>query len=36
MDMREVLKDCVAMVREQCAEAGLTLRSRRAWTSRCR
>ena len=24
-DMREVLADCVAMVREQCAEAGLTL-----------
>ena len=24
-DMREVLADCIAMVREQCAEAGLTL-----------
>jgi signal transduction histidine kinase len=27
MDMREVLDDCVAMVREQCAEAGLTLQT---------
>ncbi len=26
-DMREVLEDCVAMVREQCAEAGLELKS---------
>jgi len=25
VDMREVLDDCIAMVREQCAEAGLTL-----------
>ena len=24
-DMRDVLKDCVTMIREQCAEAGLTL-----------
>ena len=24
-DMRDVLNDCIAMVREQCAEAGLTL-----------
>jgi two-component system cell cycle sensor histidine kinase PleC len=24
-DMRDVLKDCITMIREQCAEAGLTL-----------
>src|ERR1700744_3101561 len=27
VDMCEVLDDCVAMVREQCAEAGLTLQT---------
>ena len=32
--MREVLKDCVAMVREQCAEAGLTFDGDRAWSMR--